>query len=347
MSNTDPTGMWTLGEMLGALNVRSILDGATGLNYWLLFNMLSNASYAIQFAHSLRALVTGMVAGNLRDVVLALANGTVAFSRLLGICQYGMALQILVKAVAAYGAYESLNAFMKAYDDDDVGAMIMAGIDIALDVITIFAPACFDGDTLVAAEDGFKRIDEIQVGDRVWSYNVETGEKKLKEVKQVFVEESNEILHLETTKGRINATTNHPLYVTGKGWVAAGDLVVDNEIHTLDGTTGTVTGFRLEKTDQPVLVYNLEVEDFQSYFVGGGVLVHNKCDKLSNKKADQVAQSFGYTNAEDLKEAYVGSLGGQFNTTLGTLDKGKQEVILEKIKDTTIKIYTELFYEQK
>jgi hypothetical protein len=58
-----------------------------------------------------------------------------------------------------------------------------------MDVITLFT-ACFDGDTLVATEDGFKRIDEIQAGDRVWSYNVETGEKSLKKVKQVFIKKS-------------------------------------------------------------------------------------------------------------------------------------------------------------
>ncbi|RRD63001.1 hypothetical protein EII26_12710 [Fretibacterium sp. OH1220_COT-178] len=38
-----------------------------------------------------------------------------------------------------------------------------------------------------------------------------------------------------------------------------------------------VTGLRLEKLDKPIPVYNLEVEDFQSYFVGNGVLVHNRC----------------------------------------------------------------------
>jgi hypothetical protein len=156
-----------------------------------------------------------------------------------------------------------------------------------MDVITLFT-ACFDGDTLVATEDGFKRIDEIQAGDRVWSYNVETGEKSLKEVSQVFVKESNEMLHLETTEGRIDATTNHPFYVTGKGWVAAGDLVVGDEVHTLDGDTGTVTGFKFEKLDKSIVVYNLEVADFQSYFVGSeGILVHNKAGCNNNRVLEE------------------------------------------------------------
>jgi hypothetical protein len=219
-----------------------------------------------------------------------------------------------------------------------------------MDIITIFA-ACFDGDTPVATETGFKRIDEIQVGDKVWSYNVETGEKSLKKVKQVFVKESNEILHLETTEGEIDATTNHPFYVTGKGWVAAGDLVVGDEIHALDGNTGTVTGLKIEELDKPISVYNLEVEDFNSYFVGDGVLVHNGCNKVDDKTAKKIAQAHGYENAEDFKKFVLKDLiekygnhlgkGGQYNIKL---DEHTKEIILEKISNTATQLFTDLFY---
>jgi hypothetical protein len=72
--------------------------------------------------------------------------------------------------------------------------------------------------------------------------------------------------------------------VIGKGWVAAGDLVVGDEVHTLDGDAGIVAGLKLEKLDKSLSVYNLEVKDFQSYFVGEGVLVHNKCSELDEYK---------------------------------------------------------------
>lgn len=62
----------------------------------------------------------------------------------------------------------------------------------------------------------------------------------------------------------------------GKGWVAAGDLVESDEVYNLDGTTSTILGFEIVVLDEPVLVYNLEVDGFNSYFVGDGcVLVHN------------------------------------------------------------------------
>ena len=64
--------------------------------------------------------------------------------------------------------------------------------------------------------------------------------------------------------------------VTGKGWVAAGDIETGDEIYTLAGSTATVLGLEYESCDEAIIVYNLEVEDFNSYFVGPfGVLVHN------------------------------------------------------------------------
>jgi RHS repeat-associated protein len=306
ISNTDPTGMWTVGEMADALHIQGILNGSGGLNYALIFNMLKNAGYAIQFVSAMRGFVTAYFAGDLEGMLLSVANGAVS---VVGICESHMAVQLLTKALAVYGVKENVEEFLKAADKGDVGGMMVSGLNIAMDIITVFA-ACFDGDTPVATETGFQHIDEIQIGDRVWSYNVETGEKKLKEVKQVFVKGSNEILHLETIEGEIDATTSHPFYVIGKGWVAAGDLVVGDEVHTLDGDIGRVTGLKLEKSDKPIPVYNLEVEDFNSYFVGDGMLVHNKCNGTPNGNTRQdkefraAMHDLGITDPRIIRQAH-------------------------------------------
>ena len=59
-------------------------------------------------------------------------------------------------------------------------------------------------------EAGFKRIDEVRSGDRVWSYNVEIGELALKVVKEVFVRENDDLLHIELGSDDVDATTSHP-----------------------------------------------------------------------------------------------------------------------------------------
>lgn len=92
----------------------------------------------------------------------------------------------------------------------------------------------------------------------------------------VYVHDQTEILHLHTTAGDIDTTTNHPFYVIGKGWVAAGDINEGDEVFLIDGSTAVVTGAELEKLEEPIKVYNLEVEDYNTFFVGDeAVLVHN------------------------------------------------------------------------
>ena len=109
------------------------------------------------------------------------------------------------------------------------------------------------------------------------AYNPETGETELKEVLNVWVKETDEILHVSTSDGEtIDTTTNHPFYVEDKGWVAAGDLEIGDTLVTADGDTVEIADIEIEKLAEPILVYNLEVEDFHTYFVGEyGVLVHN------------------------------------------------------------------------
>lgn len=109
------------------------------------------------------------------------------------------------------------------------------------------------------------------------AYNHETGETELKEVLNVWVKETDEILHVSTSDGEIiDTTTNHPFYVDDKGWVAAGDLEIGDTLITVDGDEIEVTDIEVEKLDEPIFVYNLDVADFDTYFVGEfGVLVHN------------------------------------------------------------------------
>jgi hypothetical protein len=137
--------------------------------------------------------------------------------------------------------------------------------------------ACFTGDTLIAIEGGFVRFDEINIGTPVWAYNYNMGETALKEVINLLISSSTEIISLETANGEVIKTTAyHPFYVDGKDWVRAGDLSIGDKISTLDGGTITIVGISSERFAEPVVVYNLTVADFHTYFVGStGILVHN------------------------------------------------------------------------
>ena len=124
----------------------------------------------------------------------------------------------------------------------------------------------------------------------------------------------------------------------GKGWIAAGDLIIGDEVHTLDGDTGTVTGLTLEKLDTPIAVYSLEVEEFNSYFVGEGVLVHNKCQPKAPKWEDNLDTPLqkllqGRGQITDLRNhPHIKDFGADYLLTLTPreIEKGVKDGMISK-----------------
>ena len=94
---------------------------------------------------------------------------------------------------------------------------------------------CFTADTLVYTKDGHKRIEDVKVGDQVYSVNVDTGEKGLKTVKQLFVNETYELIHIYVGYSQIKSTAPHPFWVEGKGWVEAGNFLEGDKVKLYSG----------------------------------------------------------------------------------------------------------------
>jgi Pretoxin HINT domain len=71
----------------------------------------------------------------------------------------------------------------------------------------------------------------------------------------------------------LSVTASHPVRVAGRGWVPAGDLRPGDRVEARDGVLQVLaTGVDLRV--QPV--YNLSVENAETYFVGDlGAWVHN------------------------------------------------------------------------
>ena len=137
---------------------------------------------------------------------------------------------------------------------------------------------CFVAGTSVLTSVGYVLIEDISVGDMVWSENSETGEKELKEVVQTFVNETDELVHVHVNGEEIITTLEHPFYVPKKGWVGAIDLRAGDILVLQSGEYVIVELIQHEILESPVTVYNFEVEDFHTYYVSdSAVLVHNEC----------------------------------------------------------------------
>jgi hypothetical protein len=160
---------------------------------------------------------------------------------------------------------------------------------------------CFVAGTLVLTAEGEKPIEEIKLGDLVYSQNTDTGEKALKPVTHLFekyrpiyelvvVDENGNHRNIETTE-------DHPFYVKDRGWIQAHHLAVDDVIESeKKAVVKVVSG---KQTDRITTTYNLEVADFHTYYATEfGLLVHNQCNPntvyRTTKEAKEAAESLGY-----------------------------------------------------
>ncbi len=151
---------------------------------------------------------------------------------------------------------------------------IAGGIKLATETI----PYCFVAGTLVETEYGQKPIEEIQAGDKVLSENPETGEIAYKTVEETYINETDELIHVHVNDETISATPNHPFYVDKLGWTLAKNLRAGDILVLSNGEFVVVEWIQHEILENPIKVYNFEVQDFHTYFVGkSSVLVHNEC----------------------------------------------------------------------
>ena len=165
--------------------------------------------------------------------------------------------------------------------------------------------------TKIHTEKGFKAIETIKPGDRVWSENPETNSKALKKVKKIFVREKDSLIRLAINGEVIETTDEHPFYVEGRGFTAAKKLKTGDEVRLEDGTAARIESSETRQLDRPVKVYNFEVEDYHTYYVSEQkVLVHNTCSKIS-KNVTQVNKSkYSPVNVGPLREKEAATFSG-------------------------------------
>ena len=161
--------------------------------------------------------------------------------------------------------------------DGLISGMIMGGISTAGTTIANgHGTFCFVAGTTVLTTLGKKAIETIQVGDAVPCVDHITGEATEKKVVSTSVNKVNRLTELDIDGEIIQCTETHPFQVKDKGWIDACELVPGDVVYTKDWNTATVNSVKLLELDEPVEVFNFEVEDYHTYFIGDTlVLVHN------------------------------------------------------------------------
>ena len=125
---------------------------------------------------------------------------------------------------------------------------------------------------------GRKAIEGIVVGDYVWAWDEETGEKSLRRVTETYVNQTSELVHVFVGGEEIVTTPTHPFYSPVKGWTDAAQLRAGDILVLVNGEYVVVEKVQHEILESPINVYNFQVAGDHTYYVSDiGVLVHNDC----------------------------------------------------------------------
>jgi hypothetical protein len=148
---------------------------------------------------------------------------------------------------------------------------------------------CFVAGTLVVTRDGLQPIETIVPGTLVLSRPEDGGdEPDWRPVLQAFTSTSRGLVRLTTVNrhgGReiFEVTGNHPFFTESDGWTDARHLIPGADL-LIDGEGQPVQVLHAETFDRQVPVYNFEVAEFHTYFVGhSGIWVHNRPAEIGDR----------------------------------------------------------------
>ena len=136
--------------------------------------------------------------------------------------------------------------------------------------------SCFAEGTMVAIPDrGRVPIEHVSVGDLVTSREESSREQGGRRVTRTWKHLGQETVDVILDSGeRVRTTSAHRFFTLDRGIISAGELQVDDRLHTLTGLPRMIV--KIEPGPAGSTVYNLTVEGLHTYFVAdAGLWVHN------------------------------------------------------------------------
>ena len=244
---------------------------------------------AVVVAAAVAVVATAGGAAAAVTAVVSVANGVAASSTAATVAAgvfIGSATSFAASTYAAAVESDSIEEFAEhgetvMYSTIDGG--IYGGV-VAYGMTDQPCPSsCFVAGTHVQVANGTVPIESLEAGDVVWAWDEETGDVALKTVVETYVNETDELIHVFANGEEIVTTHSHPFYSPIKGWTDAVHLRAGDILVLVNGEYVVVEKVQHEILEAPVTVYNFQVEDYHTYYVACGILVHNRCHGNSLK----------------------------------------------------------------
>jgi len=163
---------------------------------------------------------------------------------------------------------------------------------------------CFIGGTKITMSDmSLKNIEDIVIGDMVYSYDEVNNKKVVNKVTQKFSPTRNDIIEILLENGeKLTSTQEHPYYVFNKGW-SSYKPEITKEYHNLTVSNLEIGDYLVDFYDNNIKIvdikfidtdsvktYNFTVEDNYNYYANN-ILVHNKAENTSTEAINCIAQA--------------------------------------------------------
>lgn len=182
---------------------------------------------------------------------------------------------------------EYVNALLSAGAIIPVEGAFFTGVKKVSQVYKSDPCGCLPEGTTIVTKEGSKPIEQIELGDLVLAKDTDTGKQGYKPVTKLYDRENDELYAIGISGETVRTTANHPFWVKGKGWVAADELAVGDQLETETSALLNVESISL--LDQASQVYNFEVADYHSYYISElGLLTHNLTEACVLKNYDGV-----------------------------------------------------------
>lgn len=207
----------------------------------------------------------------------AFSFGTATAAMMVGKAGLRTALKAAGK-VAAKAAEKKMVAFTAK------SAALKEGIPAAMKGMREFVTCklvkgCFPAGTLIAVAQGYEKIENLRIGNLVWSWDEQAENLVLSPVEMTQKSYTHNLVHFRIGSERISATPEHP-FLVGQQWKEAAELKNGDAITRSDGGIMVVNDVEHELCERTE-VFNIEVGSTHNYLVGQWmILAHNACDVL-------------------------------------------------------------------
>jgi len=260
----------------GILAVAPVLSGVAALvgvyqTGLLIGNVFNNpnatAGQKVAALGLFATAVTGLMAAKYPTLLASL--GAAAMGRLGG---------ALVKAANAFSAFKE--AIQSGAEEDYMT------FSSPMDELDAPMSECFVKGTKVTVKGyKLKDINLVKVGDLILSKNPKDGMVAWKRVLRVFQKQVPLVLSIAfIPSDSLRCTLDHPFFVSKKGITKAKDLRKGDVMISSNGKRVVIKYISTIRSKS--IVYNMEVQDFHTYFVGKDhVWVHNICRGAANNIA--------------------------------------------------------------